>query len=49
MAQFLDERGEGWIEWILIVILVLMVLVTVFLLLRPALVNLWFELLESVQ
>ena len=49
MAKLPDDVGEGWVEWILIVILVLMVLVTVFLLLRPALSNLWLELLESIQ
>jgi len=49
MAKLPDDRGQGWVEWILIVILALMVLVTVYLLLRPALANLWLELLESVQ
>jgi hypothetical protein len=49
MAKLPDDRGQGWVEWILIVILALMVLVTVYLLLRPALANLWLELLESIQ
>lgn len=49
MSHLPDDRGQGLIEWILIVILVLMVLLTVFFLLRPALANLWQELLESVQ
>lgn len=49
MVKLPDERGEGWVEWVLIIILVLMILVTIFLLLRPALANLWLELLESVQ
>jgi len=43
------EKGEGWIEWILIIILVLMVLVTAYLLLRPALTNLWHDMLQSIQ
>ncbi len=49
MVNIPDERGEGWVELVLIIILVLLVLVTGFLLLRPALTNLWFELIESVQ
>jgi len=49
MSFLPDDRGQGLIEWILIVILVLMVLLTVFFLLRPALANLWQELLNSVQ
>lgn len=49
MAQLPDGRGEGWVEWVLIIILVLMILVTIFLLLRPAMANLWLELLESIQ
>ncbi len=49
MAKLPDERGQGWVEWILIAILALMVLVTIFLLLRPALANLWREALESIQ
>ncbi|MFN2302908.1 MAG: hypothetical protein ACK2TV_04170 [Anaerolineales bacterium] len=49
MAKLPADRGEGLVEWILIVILVLMVLVTIFFLLRPALSNLWQEVLESIQ
>jgi len=49
MTKIPDDRGEGWVEWILIVILVLMVLVTAYLLLRPALSNLWQEFLQSIQ
>lgn len=49
MARLPDDRGEGLVEWILIVILVLMVLVTIFFLLRPALVNLWQEALQTIQ
>ncbi len=49
MVQLPDGRGEGWVEWVLIIILVLMILVTIFLLLRPAMANLWLELLESIQ
>lgn len=44
-----DDQGEGMVEWILIIILVLMVLVTIFLLLRPALSNLLQEFMESIQ
>ena len=44
-----DDRGEGLLEWILIVILIILVLDTVFLLLRPALSNLWQEFLLSLQ
>lgn len=49
MSFLPDDSGQGLIEWILIVILVLMVLLTVFFLLRPALANLWQELLNSIQ
>lgn len=49
MDKFPDERGEGLVEWILIIILVLMVLATIFLLLRPALANLWQNFLQSIQ
>lgn len=43
------EQGVGLVEWILIIILALMVLVTVYLLLRPA-IGMWIQnLLESVQ
>jgi hypothetical protein len=49
MEKFPYERGEGLVEWILIIILALMVLVTIFLLLRPAF-GIWIEnLLQSVQ
>ncbi len=47
--QHPDDRGEGLVEWILIIILVVIVLVTIYFLLRPALVNLWQEALESIQ
>jgi Flp pilus assembly pilin Flp len=49
MAKLPAERGVGLIEWILIAVLILMVLVTVFLLLEPALVNLWQGMLQSIQ
>jgi len=49
MAKLPDDRGQGLVEWILIVILVIMVLVTIYLLLKPALSNLWQEALESIQ
>lgn len=49
MTKLPADRGEGLVEWILIVILVLMVLVTIFFLLRPALANLWQDVLESIQ
>ncbi len=49
MAKLPTERGVGLIEWILIAVLILMVLVTVFLLLEPALVNLWQGMLQSIQ
>jgi Flp pilus assembly pilin Flp len=49
MVKLPDERGQGLIEWILIVILVIMVLVTIYFLLRPALVNLWQDMLQSIQ
>ena len=49
MASLHDDRGVGVVEWILIVILVMMVLVTIYLLLKPALVNLVQEVLESFQ
>jgi hypothetical protein len=49
MAKIPRDRGWGWIEWVLIVILVVMVLVTVYLLLRPALIMFWQNLLESLQ
>lgn len=49
MAKLQEDRGEGWVEWILIAILALMVLVTIFLLLQPALANLWRDAVESIQ
>lgn len=49
MNKLPNDQGEGWVEWILIGILVLLILVTVFLLLRPALSNLWQEFLLSLQ
>ena len=49
MAKIPDDLGEGVVEWILIVILALMVLVTIYLLLRPALANLWQEVLASIR
>lgn len=49
MVKIPDDLGEGVVEWILIVILVLMVLVTIYLLLKPALANLLQEFLESVR
>lgn len=49
MAKLPVERGEGWVEWILIAILAILILVTIFLLLRPALSNLWQDFLQSLQ
>lgn len=49
MTKLPDDRGQGLVEWILIVILVIMVLVTIYLLLKPALINLWQDALESIQ
>lgn len=49
MAKREDDRGFGFIEWILIIILMVMILTTLYLLLRPALEILWQGLLESVQ
>jgi len=49
MAKFPDDQGKGVVEWILIVILALMVLVTIYLLLKPAITNLIQNLLESFQ
>lgn len=49
MKKLPYERGEGLVEWILIIILALMVLVTIYLLLRPAM-GMWIQnLVESVQ
>ena len=49
MAKFPENRGQGLVEWILIIILALMVLITIYLLLRPALANLWQDLMQSIQ
>lgn len=49
MIKLPNDRGEGWVEWILIVILALLILVTIYLLLRPALSNLWRDFLQSLQ
>ena len=49
MVKRPDEHGQGVIEWILIIILVVMVLVTVYFLLRPALANLWQDMINSIQ
>ncbi len=49
MTKFPDYRGQGLVEWILIVTLVIMVLITIFLLLKPALVNLWQGAIESIN
>ena len=49
MAKFPKDHGQGLVEWILIIILVLMVLVTLYLLLRPALANLWQTFFQSIQ
>ena len=49
MGRYPKNQGLGLVEWILIIILVLMVLVTVYLLLRPALVNLWQDFMQSIQ
>jgi hypothetical protein len=49
MVKLPEDWGEGLIEWILIVILVIMILVTVYLLLRPAIGMVIQNLLESFQ
>jgi hypothetical protein len=49
MIKIPNDRGEGWVEVILIVILAILILVTIFLLLRPALSNLWQEFIQSLQ
>ncbi len=49
MAKFPRDSGQGLVEWILIIILVLMVLVTIYMLLRPALANLWQDFMQSIQ
>jgi hypothetical protein len=49
MEKLPIERGEGWVEVILIVILAILILVTIFLLLQPALTNLWQDFIQSLQ
>ena len=49
MVKRRQGSGLGWLEWVLIVILIVMVLTTLFLLLRPALIMFWDNLLESFQ
>lgn len=49
MKKLSFEQGQGWIEWVLIGILAILILVTVYLLLRPALDLLWQNFLESLQ
>lgn len=49
MRKLPDNRGMGWIEWILIAILAILVLITIYLLLRPALVIAWQNFLQSLQ
>ena len=49
MTKLPYERGEGWVEWILIAILAILILVTIFLLMRPALTNLWQDFIQSLQ
>jgi len=49
MIKLPDEEGQGWIEWVLIGILAILVLVTIYLLMRPALTNLWQNFIQSLQ
>ena len=49
MIKIPNDQGEGWVEVILIVILAILILVTIFLLLRPALSNFWQDFLQSLQ
>lgn len=49
MTKLPESRGQGLVEWILIIILVVMVIITVYLLLRPALGNLWQDFMQSIQ
>ena len=44
-----DNGGQGWLEWILIIILALMVLITSYLLLRPALSTMFQNFFQSLQ
>lgn len=49
MAKLPDDRGQGWVEWILIIILAVMVLITSYLLLRPALSTMVQNFFQSLQ
>jgi hypothetical protein len=49
MARMPDDRGLGWVEWILIIILAIMVLVTSYLLLEPALATMVQNFMESLR
>jgi hypothetical protein len=49
MGKLPNDRGMGWIEWILIAILAVLVLITLFYLLQPALVMAWQSFLQSLQ
>jgi len=49
MAKLPDDRGQGWVEWILIIILAVMVLITSYLLLRPALSTMVRNFFQSLQ
>ncbi len=49
MRKLLNEQGQGWIEWVLIGILAILVLITIYLLLRPALEMLWQNFIQSLQ
>lgn len=49
MVKLHDDRGLGWVEWILIAILIILVLITAYLLLKPALMMFWQNFLESLQ
>lgn len=49
MRKLPDDRGMGWIEWILIAILAILVLITIYLLLRPALAVVWQNFLQTLQ
>jgi len=43
------KQGMGWLEWTLITILVILILVTLFMLLRPAITNFWQDFIQSLQ
>ncbi len=49
MAKPGENRGMGWIEWTLIAVLIILALITAFLLLKPALLMVWQNFLESLQ